>query len=36
MAGKYNGEFDWSYSEADREFTVNIAFFHTDKEKVIK
>lgn len=33
MAGKYNGEFDWSYSEADREFTVNIAFFHTDKEK---
>ena len=36
IAGKYNGEFDWSYSEADREFTVNIAFFHTDKEKVIK
>ena len=33
MAGKYNGEFDWAYSEADREFTVNIAFFHTDKEK---
>ena len=33
MAGKYNGEFDWSYSEADREFTVNIAFFHTDKER---
>lgn len=36
IAGKYNGEFDWSYSEADREFTVNIAFFHTDKEKVTK
>lgn len=33
MAGKYNGEFDWAYSEADREFTVNIAFFHTDKER---
>lgn len=33
IAGKYKGEFDWSYSEADREFTVNIAFFHTDKEK---
>lgn len=33
IAGKYNGEFDWSYSEADREFTVNIAFFHTDKER---
>ena len=36
MAGKYNGEFDWAYSEADREFTVNIAFFHTDKERVTK
>ncbi len=36
MAGKYNGEFDWSYSEADREFTVNIAFFHTDKTRAAR
>ena len=35
----YIGEKSFSggrISEADREFTVNIVFFRTDKEKVIK
>lgn len=32
VAAKYKGEFDWSYSEFDRKFTVKIAFSRTDKE----
>lgn len=32
VVAKYKGEFDWSYSEFDRKFTVKIAFSRTDKE----
>lgn len=27
IAGKYNGEFDWSYNELTKTFVINIAFF---------
>ena len=30
IAGKYNGEFDWSYNESSNEFTAYIAFFENN------